>query len=49
MSGQKDFNYQQEMGRLRDHFDFDFVGIGTCPIGGVPVRAEMGIHYGKSK
>ena len=27
MSGQKDFNYQQEMGRLRDRFDFDFVGL----------------------
>jgi len=27
MNEQKNFNYQQLMERLRDHFDFDFVGL----------------------
>ena len=27
MSGQKEFNYQQEMERLQEHFDFDFLGL----------------------
>ncbi len=49
MSGQKDFNYQQEVGRLRDHFDFDFVGLALVQSIESRVRAEMGIHYGKSK
>ncbi len=27
MNGQKIFNYQREMEHLRDHFDFDFLGL----------------------
>lgn len=39
MSGQKDFNYQEEMGRLRDHFDFDFVGLAL--VQSVEFRFEL--------
>lgn len=39
MSGQKEFNYQQEIGRLRDYFDFDFVGLAL--VQSVEFRFEL--------
>ena len=39
MSGQNDFNYQQEMSHLRDHFDFDFVGLAL--VQSVEFRFEL--------
>lgn len=39
MSGQKVFDYQQEIERLREHFDFDFVGLAL--VQSVELRFEL--------
>ena len=39
MAGQKDFDYQQEIECLRDHFDFDFVGLAL--VQSVELRFEL--------
>lgn len=39
MSGQEDFIYRQEIEHLRDHFDFDFVGLAL--VQSVEYRFEL--------